>query len=30
MASLVGADTKVICQGSTGKTGTFHTEHASA
>ena len=28
MAILVGKDTKVICQGITGSTGTFHTEQA--
>jgi len=28
MAILVGKDTKVICQGVTGSTGTFHTEQA--
>ena len=28
MSILVDKDTKVICQGFTGKTGTFHTEQA--
>ncbi|HHI81938.1 MAG TPA: succinate--CoA ligase subunit alpha, partial [Rhizobiales bacterium] len=28
MSILVDADTKVICQGITGATGTFHTEQA--
>ncbi|MCG8442281.1 MAG: succinate--CoA ligase subunit alpha, partial [Caulobacterales bacterium] len=30
MSILVDASTKVICQGLTGKTGTFHTEQALA
>ena len=30
MAILVDANTKVICQGITGNTGTFHTEQAIA
>lgn len=30
MSILVDKNTKVICQGLTGKTGTFHTEHAIA
>ena len=30
MAILVGPDTKVICQGVTGRTGTFYTERAKA
>jgi succinyl-CoA synthetase alpha subunit len=30
MAILVGSDTKVICQGVTGRTGTFYTERAKA
>jgi succinyl-CoA synthetase alpha subunit len=30
MAILVGGDTKVICQGMTGRTGTFYTERAKA
>ncbi len=30
MSILVNAETKVICQGITGKTGTFHTEQAIA
>jgi succinyl-CoA synthetase alpha subunit len=30
MAILVGSDTKVICQGMTGRTGTFYTERAKA
>src|SRR5688572_32287596 len=30
MAILVGNDTKVICQGMTGRTGTFYTERAKA
>ena len=27
MSILVGKDTKVICQGLTGKQGSFHTQH---
>ncbi len=30
MSILINKDTKVICQGLTGSTGTFHTEHAIA
>jgi succinyl-CoA synthetase alpha subunit len=30
MSILVDKNTKVICQGLTGKTGTFHTEQALA
>jgi succinyl-CoA synthetase alpha subunit len=30
MAILVGNDTKVLCQGMTGRTGTFYTERAKA
>lgn len=30
MSVLVNSSTRVICQGLTGKTGTFHTEHAIA
>ncbi len=30
MSILIGKDTKIICQGFTGKNGTFHSQHAMA